>query len=113
MKETGKVVLIEQQQTGVNPRTGNTWALQGFVIETIERYPRKLEFSIFGEDKIQKAALRYGETIDVIGYPESHEYNGNWYTELRCTDICYNGVSRFNAPMMDFNNPPTPPESPA
>lgn len=96
--ESGKVVFIGQTREGVNSRTGETWRAVDFVIETSERYPRKIAFGLFetgSSNRIAAAQLRQGETIDVIYYPESHDYNGRWYTELKCTDICQGGFSRF------------------
>lgn len=99
MQETGKVVFIGATQSGVNPRTGNQWQSVEFVIETNERYPRKIAFTLFGQEKIELARLQLGETIEIVGYAESHEYNGNWYSELRCTDICQHGISRLIRPL--------------
>lgn len=107
MTEQGRVIAILEKRTGVNPRTGNTWATQAFVIETNDRFPIKMCFTIFGEDKINMAHLRLGETLLVAGYPESHQYENNWYTELRCTDIIVNGLSRFVNPLF-----PTGPKTP-
>lgn len=100
MKESGKVVYIGTKRTGMNARTGNEWASQDFVIETNERYPRKIAFTIMGSENIDKANLALGETIEVVGFSESHEYNGQWYTENRCTDILQNNYSRFVARML-------------
>lgn len=95
--ETGCVIFIGAVRNGVSTRTGNIWASQEFVIETNERSPRKIAFTLFGEEKIQNAALRQGETVQVCGWTESHEYNGNWFTECRVFDILDNGVSRLIA----------------
>lgn len=96
MQEKGKVVFVGQKRTGLNTRTGNEWSCQDFVIETNERFPRKIAFTIMGAESIAKADLQLGQYIDVIGYSESHEYNGQWYTENRCTDILVNGMSIIN-----------------
>lgn len=110
MVEQGKVIFVSQIQSGLNPKTNNKWSLQNFVIETNERFPRKIAFTLFGEDKISAAGLRMGELIDVTAYAESHEYNGTWYTELRCTDICQNRISRFvQTQMFSTTQPPTTP----
>lgn len=96
MQEKGKVVFVGQKRTGMNTRTGNAWHCLDFVIETNERFPRKIAFTLMGEEAIAKADLQLGQYIDVIGYSESHEYNGSWYTENRCTDILMNGMSVIN-----------------
>lgn len=108
MKETGKVIYVGAIRRGIAARSGNEWVSQDFVIETLERYPRKLAFTMFGEVSITNAALRTGEEIEVIGYADSHEYNGSWYTELRCTDICVGGRSRIA--QYTFDSAPLPPQ---
>lgn len=93
--ENGRVILIGQEASGVSTRTGKTWKSVQFVIETNERAPRKIPFTLFGEETIANANLKLGEMVDVVYYPDGHEFNGRWYSELRCTDICQNGISRI------------------
>ena len=100
--ETGKVIYIAPEKSGVAVKTGNEWKSQEFVIETNERYPRKVAFKIFGERKIAAANLRLGETVQVCYYPESHEYNGNYFTELQVCDIISNGLSRLSQTQAAF-----------
>lgn len=102
MQENGRVIFLGKIRRGIGARSGNEWVSQDFVIETNERYPRKLHYTMFGEQYISNVNLREGEVIDVIGFAESHEYNGNWYTELRCTDILTNGRSRFTQQSIPF-----------
>lgn len=100
--ESGKVISILPERTGVSTRTGETWKSQDFIIETNERFPRKIVFNIWDEDKIVAANLKLGESIDVIFYPDSHEFNNNWYTDLKVTDICQNGFSRLVQSKLNF-----------
>lgn len=100
--ESGRVIFIAQEKSGVSTRTGNTWKSLEFVIETNERMPRKIPFTIFGEDKIAAANLKLGETIDVVYYAEGHEFNGNWFSELKVTDICQQGFSRLVQSSINF-----------
>lgn len=100
MTERGKIIFVGAVERGVAAKTGSAWASQEFVIETNERYPRKIAFTIFGEEKISNAAIREGEIIDVIFFPESHQWNSRWFTELRATDIIDNGRSRFVVPLI-------------
>lgn len=95
MQQQGKVILVGSIERGVATRTGNAWASQEIVIETQERFPIKQCWRIFGEEKISAAAIREGELVTMVGYPESHEYNGSWYTELRVTDVLDGNMSRF------------------
>ena len=44
--------------------------------------------SAFGEDKVGLVrALKIGETAIVEYYPESREFGGRWYTDLRIKSI--------------------------
>ena len=64
------------------------WLRGGFVIEFGEDYPRKLAFSSFGEDKVATHRnIPTGTPVQVRFSPESREYNGRWYTELRCISV--------------------------
>lgn len=105
MTESGKVIYIGLERSGVSTRTGNPWKSVEFVIETDESYPRRIAFTLFGEQNIIAANLKIGERIDVVGFVESHEYNGNWYTECRAKDICQGGMSRLSQTTLSFNAP--------
>lgn len=98
LQETGKVIFIGSIERGLSSKTGKSWESQTFVIETNERYPRRIALTLMTEDRINKASLREGEVLQVFGFAASHEYNGNWYTEIQCTDIVDNGRSRFMYP---------------
>lgn len=64
------------------------WVRGGAVVEYGEEYPRKVAISLFGEDKVaQAAAIPVGTPVQVTFSPESREYNGKWYTDLRATSI--------------------------
>lgn len=94
-KETGRIIAVLGIQKGISSKTGNEWASQVFVIETAERFPRRVSYSIIGADRINAAALKLGETVDVYGEVRAHEYNSNWYNEIVAVDILVNNLSRF------------------
>lgn len=94
-RETGRVIAVLEVQKGISSKTGNEWASQTFVIETAERFPRRISYSIMGADRINAAALKLGEIIDVYGEVRAHEYNSNWYNEIVAVDILANNLSRF------------------
>ena len=67
MDITGKIIAVLEPRSGVAKASGNPWKIQEYVLETIgEQYPKKMMFSIFGEDKIQQAAINIGDE-DVNG----------------------------------------------
>ncbi|MGN0086162.1 MAG: DUF3127 domain-containing protein [Alloprevotella sp.] len=83
MDITGKIIVALPEQGGVSQRTGNSWKSQDFVIETMEQYPRKCVFRVFGEDRLREFALKVGETVTVSMDVDAHEYNGRWFNDIR------------------------------
>lgn len=64
------------------------WIRGGFVIETEGEYPTQIVFTCFGEERVNAVkGLIVGQKINVTFTPESREYNGRWYTDLRCIKI--------------------------
>ena len=61
----------------------NPWKMQDYVIETHEQYPRKMAFTVFGEDKINQFNIQMGEEINVFFDINGREYNGRWYNDIR------------------------------
>lgn len=72
-------------ETGVS-KSGNSWQKKNFVIETVEQYPKKVCFQIFG-DKCNQLAPKVGDVVTVSFNAESKEFNGKWYTQLSCWNI--------------------------
>lgn len=93
--ETGRIIYLGDVRSGVSSRSGEQWASQDVVIETAERYPRKVAGSIMNARHIENAQLKLGEVVTLHLEPRSHEYNSNWYTELAILDVETNGISRF------------------
>ena len=86
MDITGKFIKLLPTQEGDSSR--GHWVRGGFVIETEDRYPQKIAFSLFGEDKVRMVQqLQLGAKLQVSFSPESREYQDRWYTELRAYNI--------------------------
>ena len=81
MEITGRIIAVLPPQSGVSQRTGQPWVSQNFVIQTDERFPQKLVFKIFGEDKLRQFAIQMGETLTVQFSVDAHESNGRWFGE--------------------------------
>lgn len=82
----GKVIKVLPPEGGVS-KAGKPWKRQMFVIETDGQYPKTVAFSVMGEEKIAKAGLQIGHTIEIDVDAESREYNGKWYTSLNAWRI--------------------------
>jgi len=103
MDISGKLIKILPPITG-NGANGQ-WKKQSFVIEYINgQFPKKACFQVWG-DKTDLSSLVEGSDIHVYFEPESREYNGNWYTDLRAWKV-ESAQNRPAAPSM-----PTPPPS--
>ncbi|MDR3127219.1 MAG: DUF3127 domain-containing protein [Tannerellaceae bacterium] len=82
MEIRGKIIAVLPPQGGVSGRTGNPWKKQEYVLEVQEKFPRKICFQIFGEDRIAQAAIEEGEELTVHVDIESQEYQGRWFTRV-------------------------------
>lgn len=78
----GKIIAVLPMQSGISKSTGKNWQSQEFVIETVEQYPKKCCFRVFGEDKINSLAIHISEELTVSLDIDSHEYNGRWYNNF-------------------------------
>ena len=82
MEAIGKLIAILPEQSGQTER--GAWKRGGFVIETEEQYPKKIAFTLFGDriDMIKSFAI--GSVLRVQFSAESREWEGRWFTDLRC-----------------------------
>ena len=87
MEITGKIIVANEPRGGVSARTGNSWKMQEFVLETMEQYPRKCMFSVFGEDRLREFNIQVGEVLTVSFDIEAREYNGRWYNDVRAWKV--------------------------
>lgn len=76
----GVIINTEKIESGVS-QSGKQWTKQGAVIETQERYPRTVYFTMFG-DKIPEGGIQVGSVVEVAIEINSREYNGKWYTNV-------------------------------
>jgi len=82
----GKLIQVLPEQRGESAR--GAWVRGGFVIQTEEQFPRKIAFSILGEDRVSAMKnIAINTSVKVVFSIESREYQERWYTECRCTDI--------------------------
>ena len=80
IKGTVLAVLAPQSGEGKN----GTWIKRSYVIEMPGEFPKKVSVSIWG-DKFP--ILKDGESVDCSVEVESKEYNGKWYTEVKCWKV--------------------------
>ncbi len=86
MEITGKLIEILPDVQGESQR--GPWIRGGFVIETGDDYPRKVAFTAFGEERVAMVKnIPMNQLVQVTFNPESREFNGKWYTDLRCSRV--------------------------
>ncbi|MGL5919892.1 MAG: DUF3127 domain-containing protein [Bacteroidales bacterium] len=86
MEIKGKIITAYPMQEGNNTQTGSTWKKQEFVMETLETYPKKIHFSIWG-DRLETTNISKDDLIEAKVNIESREYNERWYTSIRAWSI--------------------------
>lgn len=86
MEVVGKIIQVLPAQEGVG-RNGNPWKVQPYVLETLDQYPRKVHFEVFGEDRIKANPCDLDQLVTVSFDIESREFNGRWYTSIRAWKI--------------------------
>lgn len=79
----GKIIQVLPLQGGVSKTSGKEWALQAYVLETLENYPKKVHFEVFGDDRIKANPCGVDDIVSVDFDIESREFNGRWYTSIR------------------------------
>jgi len=78
---TGKIISILKLENATS-KAGKEWKKRDFVIETDDKFPKKVCLCLFGDktDYIEGHAI--GDTVTVKFNVESREYNGKWYHNL-------------------------------
>lgn len=87
MEITGKIIAVLEPRGGVSQRTGNSWKSQEYVIETVEQYPKKCVFNVFGEDNITRYNIQVGQMLTVSFDINAREWNGRWFNDIRAWNV--------------------------
>ena len=83
---TGKFIKALPITEGDSQR--GHWIRGGFIIEHGDEFIRTVAFTTYGEDRVLMPEGIPQNTMVQVGYqPESREFEGRWYTELRCFTI--------------------------
>lgn len=83
MEIKGTIIHVLPEASGVS-KSGNSWKKREYVLENTEgQYPRKVAFTCFGENA-DRIILKAGDKVTMYFDIDSREYNGRWYTDIRC-----------------------------
>ena len=87
MELQGKIIAALDVKSGTSKR-GSDYKVQEFVLETIDgQYSRKMVFTVFGEDRLQRFNIQVGQDVTVSFDIDAHEYNGRWFNSIRAFDV--------------------------
>lgn len=119
MEITGKIIAVLEPRKGTSSRTGSEWICGQYVLETMDQYPRKLFFEVFGADRMQQFNIQMGEIMTVSFDIDAREYQGRWFNGVRAFRVDRNvqaapvaaaPVAPDTAP---FGGAPVPTQAPA
>lgn len=85
MQIEGTIIKCLEPRTGTSAR--GEWKVQEFVIETTDQFSRKMCFSVFGEDRLQRFNIQEGQYVSVSFDIDAHEYQGRWFNSIRAYDV--------------------------
>ena len=85
MEIQGKIIAVLPVRSGKTAK--GSWMSQQYVLETDDRYPKRLLFELFGEKTISEYAIKEGEIVTVTYDPHADERNGRWYGSNRAWDV--------------------------
>ena len=88
----GKIIAALEPRSGVSAR--GEWKSQDFVIETMDSFPRKMVFSVFGADRLQRFAIQVGQMVNVSFDIDAHEYNGRWFNSVNAWAVNRNNAAQ-------------------
>ncbi|MCR4920227.1 MAG: DUF3127 domain-containing protein [Bacteroidaceae bacterium] len=120
MEITGRIIAVLPERSGMSSRTGTEWKVGSYVLETMDQYPRKMNFEVFGTDRIQQFNIQTGEILTVSFDIDAHEYNGRWFNSIRAFKVDRNVQPAVAAPgvapaqpIQPMPSAPLPNEAPA
>jgi hypothetical protein len=102
----GTITNILPKVTGTSQK--GDWSKQEYVINVEgenEQYPRSICFQIFGEEKINTAALRLNERVRVHLDIDCHEYNEKFYNQISCWRVDRNNEQQANQGLFSSQAP--------
>lgn len=85
MEISGKIIEVLPLKSGTSQK--GEWKSQQYVLETIEQYPKRFLFDVFGADRINSFAIEVGNEVTVSFETDAREHNGNWYGSNRAWKV--------------------------
>jgi hypothetical protein len=86
MEISGRLIQVLQEQGGEG-KNGNKWAKCDFVIETQEKFPKKVCLTAWNDLIGIVKGLPIDSEIKASFDISSREYNGKWYTDVKAWKV--------------------------
>lgn len=80
MEITGKIIKKFKPLSGT-AKSGKPWRRQEYLLETDERHPKQIFFSLTGE-YIDRYPMNIGDNVTISVDISSREYKERYYTEI-------------------------------
>jgi hypothetical protein len=68
-------------------KSGKAWQKQTIIVETQETYPKLISIEVSEKAISRLQDYQIGHTITCSINIESREYNGRWFTSIKCWKI--------------------------
>lgn len=79
----GKCIQVLPVETGMGSK--GQWKKMSFILQTHGNYPKKVCLQLWGDKVDNRPAV--GDELTCAIDPESREYQGRWYTDIRVWKI--------------------------
>lgn len=93
MELTGRLIAAMPTKSGVSQKSGKSWMSREYVLEVPGQYPKKMCFTVFGEDRLKQFNLRKDDEVTVQFDIEAHEWGGRWFNEIRAYNVIKIGIA--------------------
>lgn len=85
MEINGTLVSLLETNSGVG--ANGPWKKKTFVIETKDKFPKKVAITAWNEQADLADKLSPGSELKISFNLESREFNGKWYTDVKAWKI--------------------------
>lgn len=111
MEIQGKIIAALPPRSGVSAK-GTQWQVNTYVLETADRYPKRMAFEVFGADKAAQFNIQIGEELKVNFDIDANEYQDRWFNQIRAWKVerPYLGQALQSAPQQSAFQNAFPPQ---
>lgn len=109
MEFKGRIIAILEAQHGTAKASGKEWKKQEYVIEeTSGQYPKKMCFTVFGEDKITDFNIQEGEELTVHINIDANQWQDRWFNSINAWKIIREQPQQQQPQQAPAQAPPAP-----